>query len=252
MTRKRLGLALLMLAGVAAAPGGAAAAEIKLIGSPGVRALTNELIPGFEKATGHKVVADYAVIAILKRRIAAGEAFDVVIPGPELIDELAKQGKVAAGTSAPFGRTGIGLAVRKGAPKPDISTADAFRRAMLDAKVVVHSREGQSGVHFREALKRVGILEQMEPKLRALGTEEYNAAAQKGEMDIIASGMGVVMEMPNVDFIGGLPPELQSYVKFSIGVSAGSKAPEAARALVRYLTSPEVAATFRAKGMERD
>ena len=231
---------------------GAVAAEIKLIASPGVRAVVNELVPQFEKSTGHKVARDFAVIAVLKRRIDAGEAFDIVIPGPELIDELVKQGKVAADTRAAFGRTGVALGVRKGAPKPDISTPENLKRALLNAKVVGHSKEGQTGMHFLEALNRLGILEEMRPKLRALAGGEDSSALRKGELDILASGMGVIMEMPEADFVGGLPPEVQGYVKFAIGVSAASKEPEAARALVRFLMSPAVTPTFEAKGMERD
>jgi molybdate transport system substrate-binding protein len=230
----------------------AAAAEIKLIASPGVRAVVNELAPQFEKATGHRVARDFAVIAVLKRRIDAGEAFDVVIPSPEVIDELVGQGKIAPDARAPFGRTGVALGVRKGAPKPDISTPESLKRALLEAKAVGHSKEGQSGVHFVEALKRLGILDEMRPKLRPLSDGEQAAAMQKGELDIAASGMGVIMEMPGVDLLGGLPPQVQGYVRFAIGVSTASKEPEAARALVRFLTSPEAASTFKAKGMERE
>ena len=232
--------------------GSAVAAEIKLIASPGVRAVLNELVPQFEKTTGHKVVMDFAVIAVLKRRIDAGEAFDIVIPSPEVIDELIRQGKIAADTRAAFGRTGVALGVRKGAPKPDISTPENLKRVLLEANVVGHSKEGQSGVNFLEALNRLGILQEMRPKLRALNDEEQVIALQRGELDISTSGMGVIMEMPGADFLGGLPPELQSYVKFAIGVGAASKELEAARALVRFLTSSAVAPTFKAKGMERD
>jgi molybdate transport system substrate-binding protein len=231
---------------------GAVAAEVKLIASPGVRAVVNELAPQFEKATGHKVARDFAVIAILQRRIEAGEAFDIVIPGPELVDDLVKQGKVAADTRAAFGRTGVALGVPKGAPKPDISTPENLKRALLSAKTVGHSKEGQTGTHFLEALKRLGILEQMRPKLRPLAGGEDVIAMRKRELDIIASGMGVVMELPETDFVGGLPPEVQGYVRFAIGVSATSKEPQTARALVEFLTSPSVAPTFKAKGMERD
>jgi molybdate transport system substrate-binding protein len=212
----------------------------------------NELVPQFEKSTGHKVTMDFAVIAALKRRIDAGEPFDIVIPGPELIDELIKQGKVAGGTRAAFGRTGVAIGVPKGALKPDITTPEKLKRALLGARSVGHSNEGQTGVHFLEALKRLGILEEMRPKLRALPVREYSSAMQNRELDILASGMGVIMELPEADFVGGLPPEVQSYVKFEIGVSAESKEPEAATALVRFLTSPAVARTFKAKGMERD
>jgi len=232
--------------------GSAVAAEIKLMASTGVRAVMNELAPQFEKSTGHKLVTDFAVIAILKRRIEAGEAFDVVIPGPELVDELVRQGKVAADTRAAFGRTGVSLGVRKGAPKPDISTPEKLKRVLLDARAVGHSREGQSGVHFRAALERLGIAKEMAPKLRPYDDGGSSVALQKGEIDIAASGTGPILEMPGADYLGGLPPEVQSYVRFSIGVSAAAKDPQAARALARFLTSPAVAPAFKAKGLERD
>src|SRR5262249_1321569 len=215
-------------------------AQLNLIASPGTRAALLELAPQFEKATGHKVIMDFAVIAVLKRRIAAGEAFDVVIPGPELIDELVGQGKVAADTRAPFGKTGVGLGVKRGVPKPDISKPESLKRALLAAKAVGHSREGQSGVAFVEALKRLGIEEEMRPKIRTYELRDQAIALQHGEINIAASGMGPMIEMPGAELLGGLPPGLQSYVKFSIGVSADSKAPEAARELQRFLISPAV------------
>jgi molybdate transport system substrate-binding protein len=232
--------------------GAAVAAEIKVIASPGVRAVLRDLAPQFERSTANKVVMDFDVIAVLKRRIEAGEAFDVVIPGPELIDELVKQGKVAPDARAAFGRTGVALGVPKGAPKPDISTPENLKRVLMNAKAVGHSKEGQTGVHFLEALNRLGILQEMRPKLRAFTVDEQSMAMQKGELDIAASGMGVIMEMPGADLLGGLPPGLQSYVKFAIGVSTASKEPAAARALLRFLTSPAVTPAFKAKGMERD
>jgi molybdate transport system substrate-binding protein len=253
MTSTRMRAAAMSLAATAYSTGfGASAAELKLIASPGTRAALLELAPQFEKATGHKVAMDFAVIAVLKRRIAAGEAFDIVIPGPELIDELVGQGKVAADTGAPFGKAGVGLGVRKGAPKPDISTPESLKRALLAAKAVGHSKEGQSGVAFVAALKRLGIEPEMRPKLRTYDEKDQAIALQNGEIDIAASGMGPVMEMPGVELLGGLPPELQNYVKFSIGVSSASQAPEAARALQKFLTSPAVTPVLKAKGLERD
>ena len=227
------------------------AAEIKVIASPGVRALLRELAPQFESTMGHKVVMEFDVIAVLKRRIEADEAFDIVIPGPELIDELIKQGKVAADTHAALGRTGIALAVRKGAPKPDISTPEALKRALLGAKAVGHSKQGQSGVHFREALNRLGIAQEMGPKLRAFEEGGQAVAIEKGEIDFAVGGTGPIMETPGTDFLGSLPPALQSYVKFSIGVSTASREPQAARVLVRFLTSPAVAPAFKSKQHRR-
>jgi len=230
----------------------AMSAEIKVMASPAAVSALKEVVPQFERTTGHKVTLDFAVIAALKRKVAAGEAFDILIPSPELIDDLVSQGKIAPDTRASFGRTGIALAVRKGAPKPDISTSENFKRAMLATKAVGHSKEGQSGVHFRDALNRVGIAEEMRPKLRALEGNDQLIALQNGDIDIIASGMGPIMEMQGADFIGGLPPELQSYVRLSIGVSATSKEPEVARALHRFLMSQTLVPTLKARGLERE
>jgi molybdate transport system substrate-binding protein len=129
---------------------------------------------------------------------------------------------------------------------------ESLKRTLLAARAVGHSKEGQSGVAFVEALKRLGIEAEMRPKLRSYELQDQAIALQNGEIDIAASGMGPMMEMPGAELLGGLPPELQNYVKFSIGVSAASKSPEAARALQKFLTSPAVMPVFQAKGLERD
>lgn len=226
--------------------------ELKVIGSPGVRGVVSELARQFEQQTGHRVAGDFVVIAVIQRRIEAGAPFDVVIPGPELIQELVKQGKVAVDANAPFGRTGVGLAMRQGAPRPDISTPESLKRALLAAKAVGHSREGQSGVGFRAALDKLGIAEEMRPKLRTYEEGGYVAALKSGEVDLVASGMGPILEMRDVEVLGPLPAAVQSYVRFSIGVSTATKEPGTARQLTRFLLSPHAAPVFRAKGMERD
>ena len=228
------------------------ATELKLIGSPGTRGVVSELARQFEQQTGHRVTGDFVVIAVIKRRIEAGEAFAVVIAGQELIQQLVKEDKVAADANAPFGRTGVGLAVRQGAPKPDISTRDDLKRALLAAKAVGHSREGQSGVGFRAALEKLGIADQMRPKLRTYEESGYVAALKSGEIDMVASGMGPILEMRDVEVLGPLPAEVQSYVRFSIGVSSAAREPAAARQLMRFLASRQAAPTFKARGMERD
>jgi molybdate transport system substrate-binding protein len=226
----------------------AVAAEIKLLASPGVRAVVSELLPAFEARGEYKVTAEFAVIAVLKRRIDAGEAFDIVIPDPALIDELITQRKIAADTRVAFGRTGLGVAVVKGAPKPDISSVENFRRALLNAKVVAYSKEGASGRNFLEALRHLGISEEMQPKLKPTSGGD---AIQKGEADMAISGMGPAMEMAGADYLGGLPAEIQRYVAFAAGVSATTKYPQAAKALLNFLVSPAAAPAFKAKGLEQ-
>ena len=227
------------------------AAEIKVLASPGVRGAVTTLIPRFERATGHKVAAEFIVIAIIKRKIEAGEAFDLAIPSPELIDELVKQGRVAADTQTVFGRTGLGVAARQGIPTPDISTVDAFKRTLLSAKSVGHSKEGQTGVNFLIVLDKLGIAAEMKPKLKTYQGNELAEALEKGADEIGVTGIGPVLEMKDVQKLGGLPPEIQRYVNFSAGVSATSKEPNAARALLKFMMTSEAAALAKGKGLER-
>lgn len=225
----------------------AVATEIKVLASPGVRGAISELLLEFETSTGHKIVADFAVIAVLKRRIDAGEKFELVIPSPALIDDLIKQGKVAADTRTPFGRAGLGVAIAKDVPKPDISTPENFKHALLNAQVVAYSKEGASGTNFLAVLKSLGIAAEMQPKLRPFSG---GGAFQQSDVDLAVSGIGPAMQMPGSDYVGPLPSEVQRYVTFAAGISTTTEQPEAARALLRFLTAPIVAPAFKAKGLE--
>jgi molybdate transport system substrate-binding protein len=234
---------------VALSKGGLAnAAEIKVLSGTGVRGVVSELGQQFEGATGHKLVMDFAGFTVLKRRIDAGEAFDIAILSPALIDDLIQTGKVAADMRATLGRAGIGVAVRKGAPKPDISSVEAFKRAMLNAKSVAYSKEGGSGKVLLAALDRLGIAADMKPKLKAYGRPEEAAVA--GEAELGVTGIGPILAATGAELVGGLPPELQSYIVFTIGAHAASKEPEAARALIRFLTAPAAAPVMKANGLE--
>lgn len=224
------------------------AAEIKVLASPGVRATLRELVPEFERTSGHKVVSDFAVVAALKRRIESGEAFDIAILTPEVVAELAQQGQVAQGTTFPFARTGLGVAVAAGAPKPDISSVDSFKLALLNARAVAYSKEGASGTNFLAALKQLGIAEQMQPKLKPFAG--WNPI-EKGEADMVVSGVGPVMEMPSTEYLGPLPTGVQKYVVFTAGISAATRHADVATALLRFLTSPAATPAFKAKGLEQ-
>ena len=240
-------LAAIIVLAATSAGSDAVAAEIKLLASPGVRAAVRELLPEFEARSGHKVAVDFAVIAVLKRRIDDGESFDVVIPSPAVIDDLIKDAKIAAETRMAFARTGLAVAVAKGVPKPDISTVENFKRALLNAKWVAYSKAGASGPSFLAVLARLGIADEMRPRLRP----SDGGAIERGEADMAISDMGPAMEMRGAEYLGGLPAEIQSYVTFAAGVSTTTKYPEAARALLRFLTSPTAAGRFKAKGLEQ-
>jgi len=228
------------------------AADIRIIASPGVASVVNELGREFEAKAGHKIQADYAVIAVSKRKIDAGAAFDLAILDPATIDELITQGKIVAGTQAAFGRTGIGIVVRNGAVRPDIGSADAFKKTMLAAKFVGHSKEGQSGVHFLAALERAGIAAEMKPKLRAYEGAGLSSAIASGEIELGATGIGPALGMRESDYVGPLPAELQSYVVFTAGVSTSAGDAEATKAFLRFMTEPAAAPVFKTRGMERE
>jgi molybdate transport system substrate-binding protein len=235
----------LLLQGVAAS-----GAEIKILGSAGVRGPLDELSRQFEGASGHKVTTHYEVTAVLRRKIDAGEMFDVAILNPDGIDDLIKMGKIVPDTRANFGRTGLAVAVRKGTPKPDVSSAEAFKRTMLNAKSVAHSKEGLSGVGFLAALTRLGITDEIRPRLKAYDTDGSLPAVVNGEAELVVIAIGPILAVPAVELVGMLPTELQTYVAFTAGVSAAAKEPQAAKSLIQFLTAPAAMPVMKAKGLE--
>ena len=172
-------------------------------------------------------------------RIDGGEAFDVAILGPEAIDDLIRSGKALAAGRTNFGRTGLGVAVAQGqAPKPDISTPEALKRALLAAKSVAHSQEGQSGVHFAQLLDRLGIAAEMKGKLKTFDAPGLRQSLQNGEAEMAVTGLGPVLVMPGTDFVGAVPAELRTYVVFDIATAANARDKGAAAALLKFLTAP--------------
>jgi molybdate transport system substrate-binding protein len=228
----------------------AQAAELKFTCTHALKAVSLELIPLFERATGHKVAMRFDVVGGVKRQIEAGDVFDVACLNPAMIEDLAKQGKLAAELSANIARAGMGLAVRAGTPKPDIGSVDAVKRTLLAAKSIAYSQEGQSGAYFRSMIERLGIAEQLRDKLKPTRPGQATAAVTSGEAEMLVVVTSSIVADPGVDLVGLLPQELQSYSTFALGVSASTKESEAAQALVRFLTSSEAAPVIKAKGME--
>src|SRR5262245_43033202 len=227
-------------------PGPARAAEITLFGSAALDVILEEVVPEFTRAAGHKVAMRLDYGALLRREIAAGAAFDVAILVGGL-DDLVAQGRIAAGTPVALGRSGYGLAVKAGAPKPDIGTADAFKRTLLAAASVGYGQDGGSGAYFVRLLERLGIAQAMQPRLRP-GANPQQAVA-RGEIEMSVNGIVPILRTPGVELAGPLPAELQSYSTFVAGLSAATKEPAAAAALLAHLTSPAVTAVFRARGV---
>ncbi len=227
------------------------AAEIKVLASNGVKEALNELAPAFERATGNKLVISFGLAAALKRQIEAGEAFDLAILPAAAIDDLVKQGKVDAGARAAIARSGVGIGIRKGAPRPDIGTPEALKRTLLSAKSITWAKEGQSGIYFASMLERIGISEQMKPKIvPAASGVEVGKLVASGKVQLGVILVNELMAAPGVEVLGPLPPELQNYTVFHAGVGVGSKDSSAAKALIKFLTTPAAGAVFKAKGQE--
>jgi molybdate transport system substrate-binding protein len=230
--------------------GAAHAAEIKVLSGNGARAAVAELGERFERASGHKVAIDFAVNPEVKKRIDAGEAFDVAILNPPVLDALIKEGKVRRDTRSVLGRAGIGAAVREGAPKPDISTVEAFKRTLLSMNSVAYPGEGASGKYFVSVVERLGIAQEMKPKMRPMPAEYNVEVVASGEVDMVVVVASRIAGVKGVQFLGGIPKELQTWIGFAGGVSAKAREPEAARALLRFMTTPAAAGVLRRAGVE--
>jgi molybdate transport system substrate-binding protein len=228
-------------------PAGPAAADLSLTASNAINVVLDELVPQFERANGLKVTMRLGVASFLRKEIEGGAPFDVTILVGSL-DRLVKDGKIVAGTPVALGRSGYGLAVRAGAPKPDISTSEAFTRAMLNATSVGYTEGGGSGTYFVNLLSKLGIAEAMKPKLRP-GTNTQ-AAVARGEIEMTVTGIVPILRSKGVDLAGPLPPDLQSYSIFTAGISTKTREKDAAAALLQFLAAPEAVAVYNRRGVE--
>jgi molybdate transport system substrate-binding protein len=227
----------------------AEAVEIKVLSGNGARAAVRELCTQFEKATGNTIALRFGVNVDVKEKIEAGERFDVVVGNPPIVDALIKDGAVI-GPRADIGRSGLGVAVRAGAAKPDIATVDAFKRTLLAAKAVAYPGRGASGIYFVSLLDRMGIKAEMQGKLKPMEAEDTVEVVARGEADMVVVVATRISDVPGVDMVGPIPEELQTKIGFAAGLGASAKEPEAAKALIRFLTAPAAAVTLRAKGVD--
>jgi molybdate transport system substrate-binding protein len=229
-----------------------AQSEVTLIAPGGIRAAVEQLIPGFEKKTGHKVKATFGSGLGTKQQVTRGEAFDVPIVQPPY-PELLASGNVVNRTATTLASVAVGIAVRQGAPKPDISTPEAVKRTLLAAKSVSYPNAAggaAAGVSFEETLKKLGIAEQIEPRLkRAQGGANAMAMVAKGEAEI---GLTFLSEMgePGIEVVGALPKEISTPTTLVGFISTHAKDPVAAKALLDYLSSPDAAAAYKAQRMQ--
>jgi len=230
--------------------GAAQAAEIKVLSGNGARAAIAELAGQFERASGHTVRVVFAVNPEVKRRIDGGEAFDVAVLNPPVLDALIKEGRVVRETRSVIGRAGIGAAVREGAPRPDISTVAAFKRTLLSMNAVAYPGEGASGQYFVSVVQRLGIADEMKPKMRPMPAEYNVEVVASGEADMVVVVASRIAGVPGVQFLGTIPKELQTWIGFAGGAGTNARDPKAARDLLRFMTAPAAAAVLRKAGVE--
>lgn len=230
----------------------AKAAELKVLSANGIRAVLNDLAGEFERTTGNKVTISYGEAGEIRKRVQDGETFDMTVLPMPVLEELLKQGKIAPGSTANVARSIFGMGVRIGDPKPDVTSADAFRRSLLAAKSIVitdPATGGVSGVHFASVLERLGIAEEVKPKLK-LNKGSYNAEfVAKGEADIAVQGDHEIRCVPGIDFVP-YPAEFQRTVIFAAGLASSTKEAEASRAFIKFLSGPAALPVIKAKCME--
>jgi molybdate transport system substrate-binding protein len=229
------------------------AAEIKVLSSVALTSALDELAPVFERTSGDKLVIDYGVAAQLKERFLAGAAADVLILTRQLMDDLQKQGRVTTGSLTNLGGTSVAVAVRAGAPKPDIGSVKAFKRALASAKSVVYAdptKGGASGVYFARVIDRLGLTEQLRDKTILVPGAQAAEIVARGDAELGIAQTSEIVPVGGAELLGPFPGEIASVTVFTAGISAGTKISEADKALIQFLSGPLAAPILKAKGFE--
>jgi len=230
----------------------ARAADIKVFCTNGVKAVVEELLPQFERTTGNKVVISYEPSTQIKKRIDAGEPFDLAMMTTALIDAEIKAGKLQFESRRFVARSGLGLSIRSGARKPDIATVDAFKKALLAAKSITYATQGASAAPFEALVAKLGIESQVKPKYNLRPTaSQVGEAVASGAAEIGVAPVSEILPVKGVDLVGPFPKDVQSYVEITAAAGTGAKEKDAANKLIAFIVSPSNAALIKAKGMER-
>jgi molybdate transport system substrate-binding protein len=224
--------------------------EITVIASNAVKEALAELVPDFEKASGHRVATIWGGTLDISARIRDGEVVDIVVLAAPRIDDFIRQGRIVAGSRVDIARSGIGAAVRAGARQPDISSGTALKTALLAARSIVLS-SGPSSVYLADLFQKMGIAEEIKSKVIQIGPGlPVGKAVARGEGEIGFTQVSELLSAEGIDFVGPLSADVQHVTVFSAGIHVAAPAPDAARALVKYLTAPPAAAVIRHSGME--
>ncbi len=246
------------LAGLAlwlAAAGAAFAADIKVMSSGGFTAAYNQLTPRYEQASKNTVTTAYGASMgnapdSIPSRLARGEPADIVILAAPALEELIRQGKVVPGSRVDLARSTIGMAVRAGAPRPDISTVEALRNTLLQAQSIAYSASASGTYLSTELFPRLGVAEQVKHKAKRILSERVGTVVARGDAEIGFQQVSELLPIAGIDYVGPLPEEVQQVTIFSAGIAVGAREPEAARELIRYLASPAAAPTIQKTGMD--
>jgi molybdate transport system substrate-binding protein len=234
--------------------GPARAAEVKVLAALALQSSLKELLPEFEKSSGHKVTIAYGPAGALVGRVQKGEDVDVAIVLGAQVDNLMKEGKLAAGSRTDVAKVGISAFVRKGAAKPDISSLDAFKRAVAAAKLIAYvdpATGGASGIYMARLFDRLGLAAELTPKTKLTPPPPAAfAAVANGDAELGFNQTSEILAAQGVDLVGPLPAEIQNYSVFAAGIAATSGQADAAKAFIGFLSSPPAAAAMKAKGFE--
>lgn len=247
---------MLLLAGAVAAAlctSAAAAAELKLLTAGAFKSTVLALLPDYEKASGNKVSVENDTVGALMKRIEVGESFDVVVMTPEALDKLTGEGKVMSGSRTNLARVGVGVMVKAGASKPDISSVEAFKKALLDAKSVSFidpASGGSSGIYVEKLLERLGIADQVRPKEKLKQGGYVADYVESGQAELGIHQISEILPHAGVTLVGPLPKEIQNYTVYAAGIGSATPHGDAAKALIASLVGSSAQALFKSKGME--
>jgi len=249
--KREAGLVIAAVLGMSAQAAGAA--EIKVLTTGAFKQVVVALVAEFEKATGHKVVVDNGTVGQLTKRVDGGETFDVLVLNPRGIEDYIKKGNIVAGSSARLAKVGVGIMVKAGAPRPDVGTVEAFKRALLAAKSVGYidpASGGSSGIYVAGLLDKLGIADQIRPTARLQKGGHVSDLVVSGAAEIGIHQMSEIVSEQGVTLVGPLPAAIQNYTTYAVGLAAGARNAEAARAFIKVLTGPAAAALLQSRGME--
>jgi molybdate transport system substrate-binding protein len=229
------------------------AAEVKVLTAGAFKQVVMALVPDFEKQTGNKVVVDNDTAGGLQKRIEGGEAFDVAVITPAVVDDLAGKGKIASGSRVNLATVGIGVVVKEGAPSPDVSTVEAFKNALLAAKSVAYidpASGGSSGIYIDKLLERLGIADQIRPKAKLKKGGHVADLVVSGEAELGLHQISEIVPVKGAVLVAPLPKEIQNNTTYAAGLSASPQNKETAQALIKMFSGRDAAAVLKSKGME--